>query len=485
MKVSTEKIPDSQVLMTIEVEQERLDQARKDAVKKLSPKAKVPGFRPGKAPPDMVRRYFGEEAILDEALDALVPQVYVEAIQANEGIEPIARPRLEVATTDPLVVKATIPVRPTVELPDYSDVRVSVEPVAVEESRIDDTIEALRRRAATLEPMERELGWGDVVRMEIEAYVEVEGAAPTLVDPSGKPLVASKQREPIVNRQEAEVQLNQDADVLFPGFEEQLVGKKKGDRLELELEVPEGVGDDRFKGKQAHFSVSILETKQEVLPEVDDDFLKAIGDGYATLEALRERIRADIVRAEERAREDRWHGEILAALVERATIEYPPVLVEAEIDNLLHDQFGHVQHEPNFSEYLQSLGISVAEMREQARPAAEARLRNGLVLGKVTEMEGIDVTDEEVGAEIERMVASSGPQGEQMRQLFATDEARRTLRRNLLTRKTLNRLVEIATEGAYPKPEEAPAAPPADAAVEGASDAITADAQSEEPTPTE
>ena len=119
MKVSTERIPEAQIVMTIEVEAERLDKARDKAIRKLSPKAKLPGFRPGKAPANMVRQYFGEERILDEALDLLVPDVYKEAVEADDSIEPIARPRLVVETTDPLVVKATIPVRPTVTLGDY------------------------------------------------------------------------------------------------------------------------------------------------------------------------------------------------------------------------------------------------------------------------------------------------------------------------------------------------------------------------------
>ena len=172
MKVSTEKIPDAQILMTIEVDDARLDEARTKAVKKLSPKAKVPGFRPGKAPPHMVRQYFGEERILDEALDALVPVLYREAVEADESIVPIARPQLVVETTEPLVVKATIPVRPTIELGDYTSVRVTTEAVDVEESRVDETLLALRRRAATLEPTERGITWRDVVRIDVEGTVE-------------------------------------------------------------------------------------------------------------------------------------------------------------------------------------------------------------------------------------------------------------------------------------------------------------------------
>ena len=452
--------------MTIEVEPDRLDAARSKAIRKLSPKAKVPGFRPGKAPPDMVARYYGEATILDEALDDLVPEIYREALEADESIEPIARPRLEIETTEPLIVKATIPVRPTIELGDYASIRITPEPIVVEEARIDDTIEALRRRAATLEPMEREIGWRDVARIDVEGTVEVEGAAPTLVDPSGKALMASKQREPMVNKQEAEIQLTEDRDVLFPGFEEQLLGKRKGDVFEFDLDVPEGIADDKYKGKPVHFTVTILETKEEVLPEVDEEFLKNVGDGFESIDAFRDRIREDITKAEEQQRENQWHEDILAQLVERSTVEFPPVMLDAEVDRMLHDQFGHVQHEANFDEYLRSLGTSAEQVREQVRPIAEARLKNGLVLGAVTDAEGIDVSDEEIAEETETLTTAAGPQADQLRQLFSSDEGRSTIRRNLLTRKTLARLVELATQDAggvagKPKKPRGKAATPA------------------------
>ncbi|HET6615095.1 MAG TPA: trigger factor, partial [Dehalococcoidia bacterium] len=241
MKISTEKIPEAQIVMTIEVESERLDKAREKAVRKLSPKAKVPGFRPGKAPAAMVRRYFGEERILDEALDDLVPDVYREAMEQEQEIVPIARPRLVVETTEPLVVKATIPVRPTVELGDYQSVRVATEEVSVEESRVDDTLVALQRRAATLEPVEREIGWRDIVRLDVQATVD---------------------GETLIEQQEAEIQLVEGHDVLFDGFEEQLLGKKKDDEFDFDLATPDTLQDPKFAGKQAQFRVKILDTKE-------------------------------------------------------------------------------------------------------------------------------------------------------------------------------------------------------------------------------
>jgi trigger factor len=460
VKVSTEKIPDAQIVMTIEVEDERVAAARKKAISKLSPKAKVPGFRPGKAPPDMVARYFGEERILDEALDDLIPVVYREALEQDESIVPIAGPQLFVEKTEPLVVKATIPVRPTVDLGDYHSVRVETQPVVIDESRVDETLLALRRRAATHEPMEREIRWRDIVRIEVEGTVEVEGKAPTLVGPGGEALMASKQREPMVNRQEAEIQLSEERDVLFSGFEEHLLGKKKGDRLEFDLDVPENIDDAKYKGKQVHFTVSVLETKEEVLPEIDEEFAKAVGDGYDSVDALRARIREDLEKAEQERVDAGYHEQILAQMLERATLEYPPVMVDAEVDRILHDQFGHVQHEANFGQYLRSLGRTEDQMRAEYRPIADARLKNALLLSQAAEDERIEVTDGDVEAEVERLTASvpTGPQAQQLKEMFTSEDGRATIRRNLKTSRTLARLVEIATQdGAAPKNMKEPA----------------------------
>ena len=425
MKVSTEKIPESQVVMTIEVEPERLEEARGKALRKLAPRAKVPGFRAGKAPPAMLRRYLGEERILDEALDALVPAVYREAVEADESIDPIARPRLVIETTEPLVVKATIPVRPTIELGGYTAVRVQPQAVTVEEGRVDETLETLRHRAATLEPADRALAWNDVPTMDINARVE---------------------GEPLVDEHDIQVQLVEDRDVLFSGFEEAVLGHRKGDTVEFDLPVPEEVKSEKFAGKQAHFVVAIKETKEEVLPVLDDEFAKQVGEGYETLDALRDRIRADIRKHEEGQRDSRYHEEILGELMDRATIEYPPVMLEAEVDRMLHEQAGHIEEGRGLEAYLAGLGKTEEQVREEFRPIADTRLRRSLILTEVADAEHIEVSGAEIDAEIERMTAAAGAQAPRLRELFSSAAGRDTIRRRLLTDKTLARLVEIATQ---------------------------------------
>jgi len=431
LKVSTEKIPESQIVMTIEVDPERLDDAREKAVRRLAPRAKVSGFRPGKAPAAMVRRYFGEERILDEALDVLVPVVYREAVQADESIDPIARPRLVVETTDPLVVKATIPVRPTVDVGDYTSVRVKPEQVDVDEERVEQTLQILRKRSSTLEPVERPLAWNDVARINIQATVA---------------------GETLVKQQDAEIQLIEDRDVLFPGFEEQLIGHAKGENVEFTLPVPEAIKEEKFAGKEADFIVAIEETKEEILPDLNDDFTKQVGEGFETVDALRQRIREDVAKAEQERLNDRYHDEILGELVDRATIEFPPVMLDAEVDRLFHDQAGHIERGEQLEQYLATIGKTEEEVRAELRPVADIRLRRSLVLSEVAEAEHIEVTPEEVDAEIDRLVSSAGPQGAQLRQFMSSDDGRSTLRRNLATKKTLVRLVEIATQDGTAEP---------------------------------
>lgn len=412
--------------MTIEVEPERLDAARDKALRKLAPKAKVPGFRPGKAPKNMVLHYFGEERVLDEALDVLVPDIYREALEADESIDAIARPRLVVETTDPLVVKATIPVRPTVELGDYRSVRVTAEPVVVEESRVDETLQVLRKRASTLEPIEREIRWQDVIRIDVLGNVE---------------------DEKMVDQKDVEIQLTEERDVLFPGFEEALLGHKKGETVEFSLAVPEEIKSEKFAGKQCDFVVNIAETKEEILPELDETFVKAVGEGFENLEALRLRIREDIEKAELQQRDNRYHDDILTQLVEKANIEFPPVMLDVEVDRMIHDQAQQIGAGHNLEGYLAAIGKTDEEARQELRPVADTRLRRSLVLSQLTGAENIEAEDAEIEAEIDKMTASAGQQGAQLRQMFDTENGRDTIRRNLLTRKTLDRLVEIATQG--------------------------------------
>lgn len=425
MKVSAERIPEGQVVLQIEVEPERLEGALDSAYRRLVKKTQVPGFRPGKAPRAMLERYLGEHALLHDAIDRLLPQVYQEAVEEQQ-LDPIDFPEVEIVTEQPLVLKATVPLRPTVDLGDYQALRVPRDPVAVDPERVQEQLERLGQRYATLEPVQRPLQWGDIVRADVFGAV----GETTLVD-----------------EKDVEFRLREGEVISLPGFAERLIGAEEGAELSFELPVPPDSGDPRLAGENCSYRLVIHGVKEEKLPELDDDFARQVGEGFPTLVALRERVASDLQRIEEEVGERRYHDQIISALLARAELDYPPVLVEREVDRLLQEQAGPAQQGGDLERYLQRVGKSEEELRAELRPPAEERVRRSLVLSQVAEAENIMVGDAEVEAEVERLVAGAGEQADEARRLFASEQGRDTLRRSLLTRRTLERLVDIASAG--------------------------------------
>ncbi|HEX9641471.1 MAG TPA: hypothetical protein VGB13_09175, partial [Candidatus Krumholzibacteria bacterium] len=264
--------------------------------------------------------------------------------------------------------------------------------------------------------------------------------APTLTD------LQATGPETMIDQQDIEIQLAEDLDVLFPGFEEELLGHRKAERIEFDLPVPESVQDPKFSGKPAHFTVTIKETKAEVLPELDDEFVKAVGEGFESLDALRQRIHDDIQKTVEEQRDNRYHDQILTQIIDSSTIEFPPVMLDSEIDRVFHDRVGHFEKDEDFDRYLAAIGRTREQVFEELKPIADLRLRRSLVLSEVATAENIEASNAEIDEEIERLSGAAGAQAQQLKELFATEGGRDTIRRNLITRKTLDRLVELATQ---------------------------------------
>ena len=446
MKVTSERLPDSQIVLEITVENERIEKAKTSAYRKLASKAKIPGFRPGKAPRELIERHFGEHTILHEAIDRLMPDVYKEALE-QEQIDPIEQASFEIVTEDPLVAKFTVPIRPTIDLADHlSSLRVPREAVEVDAARVQDGLESLRHRYATLEPVDRPVEWDDIVRADVNATVN---------------------ESVLVQDEDAEFQLVKDRTISLPGFAEALIGKEKGSQLEFEVTVPDDAPDQKMRGEQARYQVHIKELKQEILPDLDDEFARGVGEGFESLEALRTRVETDLRETLEQEEAQLYRDEVLEALVDEVQPLFPPVLTERESERMLREQLSAFQQNSrggndreSLERYLKQVGKSQEDILAEIRPLAEARIRRSLVLSEVTEAEDISVGDDEVEAEIERLSSGVGSQMEELRRLFSNEEAKENLRRSLTTKKTLDRLVEIASsDGAEPpdEPEEAQA----------------------------
>ena len=435
MRVSAERIPESQVVLQIEIEPDQMERALDKAYRRLVQRAEIPGFRKGKAPRDMVERHLGRERLVHEALDTLIPEAYNKALDEQE-IEAIDQPRLDIVQEEPLVFTATVPVRPTVRLGDYNGLRVKRPSVVVAQEDVDSAVEELRHRYALHEPVERPVQMGDLVRADVRGHID------------GREVFADD---------DFEFTPRDGVTILLPGFSEGVIGAEKGAPKEVAVTTPPG--SQPLSGKSGAFTVVVKEVKEEKLPALDDEFARQVGEGFAGLQALRQQLEGRIRERLDAEAEEMYRGEALTALVAQVKeLEYPPVLLEREIDRLLRDEARAVGHDVDH--YVEQLNKPVQEIRDALRPAAEERVRRSLTLTALAEAEQIMVEPAEVDGEIEKIVNSSGAQAPQMRQLFQSPGGREAIERSILTRKTSDRLVEIVSG---PRPATKPAAKPATA----------------------
>jgi trigger factor len=384
MQITATPAPNSTVVLEIELPAERLERAVDEAVRHLSRRTRVPGFRPGKAPRPLLERHLGPGAILEDAVDHLVEDAYRQAL-VDKDLLPLTNANVEVVQAEegkPLVFKATVQVRPDVELGDYKQFNFRPEIETIDDARVDKVLEELRDQNATLAAVEdRGAKEGDY------AVITFVGTR------DGEPFEGgSSERMPIILGQER----------LIPGFEANLNGTEVGGKTEFDITFPDDYPETELAGKEAHFAVELKELREKVLPDLDDDFIRTLGD-FADLDALRADIRTRLERnALDRAR----HGfadRIIEYAVANATLELPDVLVDQEIE-VMHDEFRATLARQGIGEeaYLKAVEKAESDLHAEFRPGAEKRVRTLLVLSKVADAEGVTVPEAEIEAEIER-----------------------------------------------------------------------------------
>ena len=429
MKVSTEKIQGSQVVLTIEADKEEMDRSLDKAYHRLVAKTTVPGFRKGKAPRPMLERYLGRDALVEEAANLLMAESYDKALEEHK-VDAIARPKVEVLQVEPLSFKATVPVRPIVELGDYHEIKFIPETVVVTDEEVTEAQERLRQTRATWEPVEREAKFEDLLN------IDVEGTA------QGKVVVSEKG---------GWYPLSPGPSSSLPGFSEQLEGAKKGEERAFTLKLSQEFGE--LTGQDCSFKVLVNEIKQKNLPDLDDEFAKSLGRGIETIDALKEKVFADIKSEKERMERRRLEDKAIEALVAISRLEYPEILVQNEIDRLIDERKQYLGERDSLENYLKNVKKTEEEFRNELKPMAEDMIKRSLVLEQLGEVEKTEVSDAEVDAEVERIIQGA-KNDERVRQLFSSPSGRESLRRNIYMRKTIDRLAEIATKGGEITPLE-------------------------------
>ncbi len=424
MKVTVDKTENRETYLTVEMDPAEVEESMEKTYRKAVLKTRVPGFRPGKAPRTVFERHVGRQALLEDALDDLIPEAYDKAIK-DQAIEAIARPRLEVTQTDPVIFKAVVPLKPVVTLGDYKAVRVTPEPAReVTDKDVDAVIDALRHQYATWETIKREARSGDLTTIDIWSTVG---------------------EQPYINQKGVQFQPADGSAAPLPGFSEQIIGMKPEEEKEFKLSFPADHANKEFAGKEGQFKVRLNEVKQEVLPEVTDDFAKKVGTEFADVAALRERANTDLKkRRDDDARID-FENKVMQAVVDGAKTEFPEVLIDTEIHRLIEQRF---RTRDEVEAYLKATGKTEDQLHEELhtelKDVATERVKRGLILGQVAEEEKLEVAAEEIDAEIKRLLDSSTGNKENLEKALNAEDTRESLRETLLTRKTIERLAAIA-----------------------------------------
>ena len=423
MQITTTPAPKSTILVEVEVPAERLSQAVGEATRALSRRTKVPGFRPGKAPRGVLEAVLGHGAVLEEAVDRLVQSAYRDALIEKE-ILPLTNADVEIVQAEegkPLIFKATVPIRPEVELGDYRNFNFQPEIETTDKPKVDKVVEELRDQNASLSPVEeRGAKKGDY------AVIKYEGTRDGVPFDGG-----SAERMPLIIGE----------DRLIPGFEDELVGLSVGDTKGFDITFPADYGEETLAGQKAHFEVEVRELREKILPEADDDFARSMGD-FTDLANLRDEVEKRLKRnALDKARHT-FSDQIIEYAVANSTIDLPDVLVEQEVE-VMHDEFRSALARQGISEeaYTKVSGKTHEELHADFRPDAEKRVKVLLVLSRIAEAESLTIDDADVDAEIAR--GRERYAGDpKLTKYFESDRGRSYIRSTLRRSRVVEKLVD-------------------------------------------
>ncbi|MCM2531488.1 trigger factor [Neobacillus pocheonensis] len=386
MTAKWEKLEGNRGVLTVEVTAEEVSKGLDAAFQKVVKQVSVPGFRKGKMPRGMFEKRFGVESLYQDALDILLPEAYGNAID-EAGIDPVDRPDIDIEQMEKgkeLIFKATVTVKPEVKLGEYKGLEIEEFDTNVTDEDIQGELTTLQNRQAELVVKEEGTAVnGDTVVIDFEGFVDGEAFE------GGKAENHS---------------LELGTGSFIPGFEEQLVGLAAGESKEVEITFPEEYHAAELAGKPATFKVTIHEIKGKELPALDDEFAKDVDDEVETLDALKEKIKTRLADSKKHEAEHHVRDTIVEKAAANSEVEIPEVMIENEVNRMLQEFEQRLQMQGmNLELYFQFSGQDEKALREQMKDEAQTRVRVNLTLEAIAKAENLEVTDEDVNAELENM----------------------------------------------------------------------------------
>ena len=438
MNVIHEKSDNGEIVLTLEVDEGQYDRHLTSASRRLAQRVDIPCFRKGKAPRVIVQSFVGIESLAEEALKSLVPEAVNDAIR-QEDIDAFTTPKVEIEELEPVVkIKATVPLMPSIKIGDYKSVRVDDQPDEITDESVDDAIERLRHTQSYLEPVDRAAKIDDVVTMSIKA------------------MVADRV---VLDVEDREVLLREKVSVPFENFYEEVAGLSAGEERSLQLTVPDELRDEEIIGKTADIQIKVSDVKQEVLPPLDDSLAALYNeDGVTTLLELRAHLHTTLEESAEARLMRELETKVVDAIAEVSEVEISAIIIEREGQYIVQNQVE--RHNQLLGDRSSAIDLDdiPSETYEQAEAEAEARIRRSLVMTELVKLEDVQVTDEEITAEIERTNEFVGPEREQLED---NEENRETVASYLRNQRALTNIIMMA-RGLSSEDEASEDTPPSD-----------------------
>lgn len=422
MEAKMEKIDVNVVKFEVKVEADKFKEALTRAYKKNVKKFNVPGFRKGKVPMNVVKKYYGVEVLLEDAVNFAIEGSYANVLEEN-NVRPVDFPKVEVVQAEEgkdLIYTAEVTVYPEVELGAYKGLNVEKKTYEVTEEEVAAKLKEMQEKNARVEVKEGAIENGNIAVIDFKGFID--GVA-------------------FEGGEGHDYSLEIGSGSFIDNFEEQLVGAKAGDKVEVNVTFPENYGKEELNGKPAKFEVEVKEVKAKELPVLDDEFAKEVSE-FETLEALKEDTTKKLEEANTARAEREYEEAILRAVVENAKMDIPAVMVEQEIDRMVQNLAQRLQYQGlTLEQYFQFTGTDAEKMREYMKENAETKVKTELVLEALQKAEKMEVLDEELKEKASEVAKLYGANDEKMVELLLQNQ-REALVADVMTSKVINFLKE-------------------------------------------
>ncbi|NLW27227.1 trigger factor [Acetivibrio saccincola] len=425
MNVKLEKKEKNIVELEIEVDAGVFEEGLEKAFRKNAKRFNVPGFRKGKAPRNIVERYYGPEVFYEDALNEIFPKAYEEAVKET-NIFPVDRPELDIKQIGKgqnLIFTASVTVKPEVELGEYKGIEIEKIEVNITDEDVEKEIQKVAEKNARIITVEdRGIQEGDIAEIDFEGFID------------GEPFEGGKG---------SDFPLEIGSGKFIKGFEEQLIGGRPGDDIEVKVTFPEDYGSEELAGKDAVFKVIVNDVKKKELPVIDDEFAKDVSE-FDTLEEYKEDLRKKLTDAAEHRAKHELENKLIEKIVDNAKVEIPKVMVDKQLDANMREFDASLRYQGfSLEQYLQMAQMDIDTFREQGREMVEKEVKTQLVLEKISQVENIQASDEEFEEEVKKLSEKYQKDKEEFMKLLRDDDIE-YIKSTIIARKTIDFLVENA-----------------------------------------